>query len=147
MIKKDENGMLSIIDGIFSITLVFIVFSLFNLIIVPIPTDYSENIKDSQDIMELLSNKVNFQDKSVLDEAEFILRSNNNSKKAIDEVAILIKNFFNDLNLKSNYLFTENNYLKGEPILNKGNINNVENISVASRNIGNYSFVLYLESN
>ncbi|MCC7553274.1 MAG: hypothetical protein KO202_02105 [Methanobacteriaceae archaeon] len=146
MLKNNEKGIFSIIDGIFAITLIFIVFLLFNYMI-DFQHDYSgytNDFKDSQDYMELLSNKINFEDKSILEKSENILKNNNNSKKSIDEVSCLINESFNDLQIESNFLFTETNYLKSYPILQSGNINDAQNISVAIRNIGDYSFVLYI---
>lgn len=147
MFKKDKKGFLSIIDGIFAIFLLIIVFSLFTSIINIPTTDYnfySNDFKDSQDIMELLSNKIYFKDQSILEKAESILKSNNNSKNSINEVAILIDDTFKKIPISSNYLFSEINYLKGETIASNGEINNAQNISVAIRNVGDYSFILYL---
>jgi len=147
MFKKDTKGFLSIIDGIFAILLLLIVFSLFNSIIDLEISEYSytsNEFKDSQDIMELLSNKINFEDKSFLEEAEFILKRDNNSKTSIKEVSILFNNTTKELISNSNYLFTETNYLKGESISSSGDIKNTNNLSVAKRNVGNYSFILYM---
>ena len=147
MIKNNEKGFISIIDGILAITLLLIVFSLFNFIISSQTLDYSHNFnefKDSQDVMEILSNKINFEDKSILEKAEFILKSNNNSKSSIKEVSLLVNESFHILIPNSNYLFTENNYLKGEEISYNGDFTMAENVSVAIRQVGNYSFVLYI---
>lgn len=140
-----NKGFISIVDGILAITLLLIVFTLFNSMISFESSDYSYvEFKDSQDIMEILSNKIDFEDKSILEKSELILKSDNNSKESIKEVSLLVNETFKDLIPSSNYLFTEKNYLKEEIISSRGNILDGENITVASRNVGNYSFILYI---
>ncbi|WP_409200227.1 hypothetical protein [Methanobrevibacter sp. DSM 116169] len=147
MILKNEKGFLHIIDAFFAITLVFLVFLVLtytNTISSPDFSSQSYNIKDSQDIMEVLSTKTNYNDKTLLENAEYILRENNNSKISINKVSILLNETLYDLSKDSNFYFTERNYLKEEVILEKGNINNANNLSVAIRYVGDYCFVLYL---
>jgi hypothetical protein len=144
--KKDIHGFISIIDGVLAISIILIGILLFNsLVNIPFSdySTYSNDFKTSQDIMEILATKVN-DEMSVLENIENILRYNNNSKNSIIEVSNILNDSLKDLEFNNNFYFTENNYLNGEDILSSGNINQAENISVATRNIGNYSFTLYV---
>jgi hypothetical protein len=144
---NDNKGFLSSIDAVLAITLVLICFLLFNFVIELPISSYSHESKDfktSQDIMESLANKINFTDISTLEKIEFILKSNNNSKDSIDEVSSIIKVSFDELGLKNNYSFIETNNLNGKNILSSGNFDENDNLTIARRNVGNYSFVLYI---
>lgn len=144
--KNDNNGFISVIDGILTISIILIGVLLFNsLIYTPLLdySSYSHDFKTSHDVMEVLASKVNGE-QSTLEHIEFLLKSNNNSRNSIIEASNILNYSFNNLELNQNFYFTENNYLKGENILSSGDINQAENITIATRNIGNYSFSLYM---
>lgn len=140
----DSKGSFFIIDAILAIVLILIVFFIVNSAIsIPTP-EYSYQTKDSrdvQDIMELLSGKVDFTDQTFLGEISNILKENKNSKQSIREVSKISKDKLDSYNL-DNYQFSENNVLKGEVLASSGDYKKAQNVSVATRNYGDYSFTL-----
>ena len=65
----DDKGNFIIIEVILAVILLLFAFTIFNLAIFTIDSDYSSELKDSknsQDIMEFLSGKINFTDKKFL---------------------------------------------------------------------------------
>ena len=91
--------------------------------------------------MELLSGKVDFTDQTFLGEISNILKENKNSKQSIREVSKISKDKLDSYNL-DNYQFSENNVLKGEVLASSGDYKKAQNVSVATRNYGDYSFTL-----
>lgn len=140
----DSKGSFFIIDAILAIVLILIVFFIVNSAIsIPTP-EYSYQTKDNrdvQDIMELLSGKVDFTDQTFLGEISNILKENKNSKQSIREVSKISKDKLDSYNL-DNYQFSENNVLKGEVLASSGDYKKAQNVSVATRNYGDYSFTL-----
>lgn len=143
---KDEKGSFYIIEAILAITILLIAILIVNTVIsIPSP-DYSyegHDLKSAQDIMEILSKKINFTDQTFLGEISTVLKENKNSKKAIRDVSDICQDKFDSFNLK-NYKFCENNKLKGKILASKGNYNNAQEVSVATRTYGDYSYTLYV---
>ncbi|WP_407377154.1 hypothetical protein [Methanobrevibacter sp.] len=143
---KDQKGSFYLIESILAIAVLLIAVLVVNSIIsIPSP-DYSYESKDirtSQDIMELLSKKVNFTDQSFLGEISIILKDNRNSKKSIREISDICQNKLDGYKL-TNYKFCENNKLKGKVLASSGNFNNADKVSVATRSYGDYSYTLYV---
>ena len=140
----DSKGSFFIIDAILAIVLILIVFFIVNSAIsIPTP-EYSYQTKDNrdvQDIMELLSGKVDFTDQTFLGEISNILKENKNSKQSIREVSKISKDKLDSYNL-DNYQFSENNVLKGEVLASKGDYKGATDVDVATRNYGDYSYSL-----
>ena len=142
----DENGNLYIVDAIVALSIIFVVMLMVNtLISLPNSTysDISHNSKDSQNIMEILSGKIDFEDKTFLEKITEILKDDENSEEAIKEVSILCKNKFKEFNL-TNYRFVESNYLDSKVLSSSGNLKDNNNVSSATRSFGNYSYTLIL---
>ena len=140
----DDKGYFYIIDAVLAVMLLLLVFLVVNTAIsIPNP-DYSYEIHDfktAQDTMELLSGKVNFTDQTFLAEISHVLEDGENSKEAVREVSKICKDKLNSYNLK-NYKFSENNVLKGKVLASSGDYSKAGDISVATRNYGDYSFTL-----
>ena len=112
----DDKGNFIIIEVILAVILLLFAFTIFNLAIFTIDSDYSSELKDSknaQDIMEFLSGKINFTDKTFLGEISTILQEGKNSKESISEVSEICRDKFSSLNIK-NYRFSETNVLDDE---------------------------------
>ncbi len=143
---KDEKGNLYLIEAIFAITILLMAIFIVNTVIsIPSP-DYSyesSDLKSAQDIMEVLSKKINFTDHTFLCEISTILKENKNSKKAIRDVSDICQNKLDSFNLK-NYKFCENNKLKGKVLASNGNYDDANRVSVATRTYGDYSYTLYV---
>ena len=139
-----EKGYFYIIDAILAVMLLLMVFLIVNATIsIPSP-DYSYDSKDirmAQDTMEMLSGKVNFTDQTFLGEISEVLKSNDNSKESVREVSKLCKDRLKSFNLK-NYRFSENNVLKGKVLASSGDYSKAGDVSVATRNYGDYSYSL-----
>ena len=143
---KDEIGNLYIADAIIALSILFIAMIMLNsLVSLPNPTysDISHNSKNAQDIMEILSGKVDFKDHTFLSEITGILKDNKNSKKSIREVSQICDDKFGELKL-SNYRFVESNKLDSKILSESGDFSKAERISVATRNYDGYSYTLYL---
>ena len=142
---KDEKGSLYIFDAILAIILLLLVIFIINSAVISVPTpSYSQSVKDfttAQDIMETLSGKVNFTDRTFLGDISIVLAENENSKESIEEVSDISKIKFSKLKL-DNYRFSENNVLGGEVLASKGDYSHAENISVAGRSYGDYYYTL-----
>ena len=143
---KDNTGSLYIIEAILVITVLLVAILVVNTVIsVPAP-DYSYEAHDlasAQDIMSSLSGKIDFEDKTFLGQISSILKEKKNSKKSIREVSEICQNKLDDFKL-TNYKFCENNKLKGKVLAYNGNDNNAKEVSVATRECGDYSYTLYV---
>ena len=143
---NDEKGILYLGDAIIALSILFIVMLMLNtLISLPNPTysDISHNSKDAQDIMEILSGKVNFHDNTFLKKITSILKDNKNSKKSVSEVSQICDEKFGEFKLK-NYRFVETNHLDSKVLSGSGDFTKANNVSVATRNFDGYSYTLYV---
>ena len=140
----DEKGNFFIIEVILAIILLLIVILAFNSLILFQNSDYSSDIKNSmsaQEIMEVLDGKINFTDQSFLGDISAILKEKKNSKESIQEVSQLCDEKFETFKLQ-NYRFSENNLLDGKTLASDGDYSKAKDISVASRDYGDYSYTL-----
>ncbi|WP_297825757.1 hypothetical protein [uncultured Methanobrevibacter sp.] len=140
----DEKGNFFIIEAILAIILLLIVILAFNSLILFQNSDYSSDIKNSmsaQEIMEVLDGKINFTDQSFLGDISAILKEKKNSKESIQEVSQLCDEKFETFKLQ-NYRFSENNLLDGKTLASDGDYSKAKDISVASRDYGDYSYTL-----
>ncbi len=133
-------------DAILAIFLLLIVFLVINTAITLPTSDYSyesKEIRTAQDTMELLSGKIDFNDNTFLAEISNILKEGKNSKESIRQVSEISKDKLNSYKLK-NYMLTENNILKGKVLASKGDYNKANDVDVATRTYGDYSYTLYV---
>ena len=145
----DDKGNLFIIDAVLIVGLLLFAFIVFNQAIFIQDSHYSSEIKDSkdaQDIMESLSGKINFTDKTFIGNISAILKEGKNSKESINKVCELSKDKLSSFNLK-NYRFSETNILDGKVlassgVASSGEYSNANNVSVAIRTYGDYSYTL-----
>ncbi len=150
---NDKKGFLSLVDAILSIFLIMIVLVSFNMILdmeTPSLSEESHQLKTSQDIMEIMSSKIDGRDYSILEKVSYILSSNNNSISSRRDVKNLLDEFFasyfnDDYNYKNyHYSFIETNQLNGEVLSSNGDFEDSGDVSLAIRNYGNYSYKLYI---
>ncbi|MBR4396709.1 MAG: hypothetical protein IKS93_02525 [Methanobrevibacter sp.] len=141
----DEKGSFYLIESILAITILLMAIFVVNTVISMSSPDYSYDtldFKTSQDIMEILSGKVNFTDKSFIGSISDILKDNKNSKKSVKKVSDICKEKFDTFNLK-NYRFCENNVLDGKVLASSGDFSKASSVSQATRTYGDYSYTLY----
>ncbi|MCL2115554.1 MAG: hypothetical protein FWH29_04960 [Methanobrevibacter sp.] len=146
-IYKDEKGFFSIIDGILAISMIIIALMVFSTVINMDISQYSKENDDfltSQDVMEIMALKVDENTYSIFEIIQSKLEKNNNSLQSIEEVAIISGEFLNKTIPNKSYSLVENNQLNGTVIVSNDNMNLAKNISVAMKNIGKYSFTLYI---
>lgn len=144
---KNERGYVAVFEALMVIFLVLTCVLFLNSVVVtsnPSLSQKADNFNKAQDIMEALSGKVNFTDETFLSEISNILSDRWDKNKAIKEVSELTKSKFEELGLKDNYKFVEVNELNGATLLSSGNYDSAENISIASRNYGDYCYRLYV---
>ena len=142
---NDERGSLYLGDAIIALSILIIVMLMLNMLVsLPYPTysDISHNSKDAQDVMEILSGKVDFKDKTFLSKITAILKENKNSKKSIKEVSQICDDKFSEFKL-TNYWFVETNHLDSTVLSGSGDFTKAGNLSVATRNYDGYSYTLY----
>ena len=104
----------------------------------------NDDFQTSQDIMEIMALKVNENSYSTIETIQYILESNNNSLQSIEEVRIIAGEFLNNTIQNKSYCLVENNQLNGTVIVANDDLFSADNISTATRNIGKYSFTLYI---
>lgn len=140
----DEKGNFFIVDAVLAVILILTVFLAFNSAISIPDSSYSSEIKQSknaQDIMEILSGKVYYADRTFIGDITEILIENDNSKESISKVSELSKEKFKSLNLE-NYRFTESNVLDGKVLAGSGDYSSAEDVSSATRSYGDYYYTL-----
>lgn len=141
---KDEKGYFYIIDAFLAIVILLIAISMVNTVISNLNPTYSDDSKDfnlAQDTMEILSRKINLTDRIFIEDISKILEENHNSKRSVKEVSKLCSEKFKKLGIK-NYQFREDNVLGGKVLASSGTIG--EDVSIASRSYGDYSYTLYV---
>lgn len=141
---RDETGYFYIIDAFLAILILLVAILMVNTLISTHNPSYSSDSHDfnlAQDTMELLSAEINFTDRVFLGDISGILDENHNSKQSVREVSKLCREKFERLGLK-NYQFKENKVLNGKVLASSGNPG--DDVSVASRNYGDYSYTLYI---
>ena len=145
---KDNKGFISLIDALLSIFILLLVLIAFNMVVdIDLPSLSEENnaFKTSQDIMEIMSSKVDGRDHSLIERISFILSNNNDSISSKREVKALLDDFFSSyLDDGHHYAFVETNHLNGEVLSSNGDYESSDKVNVAIRNYGNYSYKLYL---
>lgn len=140
----DNKGSFYLIDAILAVVLLLIVFLAINTTVTMPTHEYSyesRDIRTAQDVMELLSGRIDFQDKSFISEISGILKEGENSKESIREVSKISRDRLDSYDLE-NYRLVESNVLNDEVLALKGNYDDAENVSVATRTYGDYSFTL-----
>ena len=145
---KDNKGFVSLVDAMLSIFILLMVLMAFNMMIdieVPSLSEESNDFKTSQDIMEIMSSKVDGRDYTVLERITYILSENNNSIASKRKVKAILDEFFTVyLDGRYHYSFVETNQLNGDILSSNGDYSSSERVNVAIRNYGNYSYKLYL---
>ena len=140
----DNKGSFYLIDAILAVVLLLIVFLAINATVTMPTHEYSyetRDIRTAQDVMELLSGRIDFQDKSFISEISGILKEGENSKESVREVSKISRDRLDSYDLE-NYRLVESNVLNDEVLALKGNYDDAENVSVATRTYGDYSFTL-----
>ena len=140
----DNKGSFYLIDAMLAVVLLLIVFLAINATVTMPTHEYSyetRDIRTAQDVMELLSGRIDFQDKSFISEISGILKEGENSKESVREVSKISRDRLDSYDLE-NYRLVESNVLNDEVLALKGNYDDAENVSVATRTYGDYSFTL-----
>ncbi|MBR6927638.1 MAG: hypothetical protein IKH62_01255 [Methanobrevibacter sp.] len=140
----DNKGSFYLIDAILAVVLLLIVFLAINTTVTMPTHEYSyetRDIRTAQDVMELLSGRIDFQDKSFISKISGILKEGENSKESVREVSKISRDRLDSYDLE-NYRLAESNVLNDEVLALKGNYDDAENVSVATRTYGDYSFTL-----
>lgn len=145
---KDNKGFISLTDALLSIFILLMVLIAFNMITdieIPSLSEKNNDLKTGQDIMEIMSSKIDGRDHTVLERITYILSENNNSIASKREVKEILDDFFMVyLEDRYHYSFVETNQLNGEVLSSNGDYESANNIDVAMRKYGNYSYSLYL---
>ena len=146
-IIEDERGFLSLFDSLLAVFLLFIVFIAFNMVMeieVPSLSEENSDFKTSQDLMEILSSKATDRDYSTLEIISYTLDYNNNSLASQREVTGILDEFFSIYLSSGNYSFAETSQLGGKVLSSRGNVMDGDEVTVAVRHYGNYSYKLYV---
>ena len=145
---KDNKGFVSLADAMLSMFILLMVLMAFNMMIdieIPSLSEESNDFKTSQDIMEIMSSKVDGRDYAVLERITYILSENNNSIASKREVKAILDEFFMVyFDDRYHYSFVETNQLNGDILSSNGDYSSSERVNVAIRNYGNYSYKLYV---
>ena len=134
-------------DSLLAVFLLFMVFIAFNMameIEVPSLSEENSDFKTSQDLMEILSSKATDRDHSTLEIISYTLDYNNNSLSSQREVTRILDEFFSIYFTRGNYSFAETSQLGGKVLSSRGNVMDGDEVTVAIRHYGNYSYKLYV---
>ncbi|KZX12775.1 hypothetical protein [Methanobrevibacter curvatus] len=145
-LNYENQGFLSLYDVLIGIVLIFLIISIFNIAIdinFKSPSEEKINPQMAQDIIELMSSKTNAKEESLLEIVSYNLESNNYSYESRENVNLMIENFLNKTTNK-NYLLLESNILNNTVLSSKGNFNQSQSISTSTREVGNFSYTLYI---
>ena len=144
----DNKGFVSLADAMLSIFILLMVLVAFNMVVdieIPSLSEESNDFKSSQDIMEIMSSKVDGRDYTVLERITYILAENNNSIASRREVKAILDEFFMVyFDDRYHYSFVETNQLNGDILSSNGDYSSSDRVNVAIRNYGNYSYKLYV---
>ena len=144
----DNKGFISLADAMLSIFILLMVLVAFNMVVdieIPSLSEESNDFKSSQDIMEIMSSKVDGRDYTVLERITYILAENNNSIASRREVKVILDEFFMVyFDDRYHYSFVETNQLNGDVLSSNWDYSSSERVNVAIRNYGNYSYKLYI---
>ena len=144
----DNKGFISLADAMLSIFILLMVLVAFNMVVdieIPSLSEESNDFKSSQDIMEIMSSKVDGRDYTVLERITYILAENNNSIASRREVKAILDEFFMVyFDDRYHYSFVETNQLNGDVLSSNWDYSSSERVNVAIRNYGNYSYKLYI---
>lgn len=143
---KDNNGFLSVLDGILAIFIVFIALFSFSMIAdlqIPSYSYESYDFKSSNDVLELMTIKSDENSYSILENIVFTIENSDNPIERDRKIATIASKYLNETTSNYNYLFVENNILN-TTISSKGDISTVSDINSATRTFGDYSFTLFL---
>ena len=144
----DNKGFVSLADAMLSIFILLMVLVAFNMVVdieIPSLSEESNDFKSSQDIMEIMSSKVDGRDYAVLERITYILSENNNSIASKREVKAILDEFFMVyFDDRYHYSFVETNQLNGDILSSNGDYSSSDRVNVAIRNYGNYSYKLYV---
>ena len=144
----DNKGFVSLADAMLSIFILLMVLVAFNMVVdieIPSLSEESNDFKTSQDIMEIMSSKVDGRDYTVLERITYILSENNNSITSKREVKAILDEFFMVyFDDRYHYSFVETNQLNGDILSSNGDYSSSDRVNVAIRNYGNYSYKLYV---
>ena len=111
---------------------------------VPSLSEENSDFKTSQDLMDILSSKATDRDHSTLETISYILDYNNNSLSSQREVTKILDEFFSIYMPRGNYSFAETSQLGGKVLSSRGNVMDGDEVTVAIRHHGNYSYKLYV---
>ena len=134
-------------DSLLAVFLLFIVFIAFNMVMeieVPSLSEENSDFKTSQDLMDILSSKATDRDHSTLETISYILDYNNNSLSSQRKVTGILDEFFSIYLSSGSYSFAETSQLGGKVLSSRGNVMGGDEVTVAIRHHGNYSYKLYV---
>lgn len=148
---KDNKGFVSLIDALLSIFILLMVLMAYNVMIdieIPSLSEENDGFQTGQDIMEIMSSKLDGRDHVLIERVSYVLSQDNNSIASKRKAKALLDDFFSvyldDNDYAYHYAFVEMNQLNGEVLSSNGDYANAERLYVATRSYGNYSYRLYL---
>ena len=94
--------------------------------------------------MDILSSKATDRDHSTLETISYILDYNNNSLSSQRKVTGILDEFFSIYLSSGSYSFAETSQLGGKVLSSRGNVMGGDEVTVAIRHHGNYSYKLYV---
>jgi len=146
----DKNGFFSLLDGILAISILFMGLLIFNSVLSfenPSISEVSHDSKIANDAIELMSLKLDEDSYSIFENVIFLIETSANGYEDFqtkERISAILEGFLNQIIPNSNYLLIENNVLNGTAIASSGDIVVASDVTSATRNVGNYSFTLFI---
>ena len=147
----DDKGFIVTSDALLSLIVVFILLATVTNINADKSVSSMQDMvmaKKVQDTMELMANYKDIStNKTLIDLMVEELEKNSNQKSGIDNAGQIAGEFLNKTLIGYKYNLIEVNKLNGTTLASNANINQANNISVASRSCAGYTFKLYAWNN
>jgi hypothetical protein len=138
----DQNGFIFTFDGVLALIPLFLVIIIISNL--PASSDSTlqvTNFQDAQDYLDILaSTEIN--SRSLMDSMVQALQTDGDS--GVEEAGSLAKPVLDNLTADKSYQLLETSQLDCAIIISKGNLDSSPAVASATRNWGNYTFILYV---
>jgi hypothetical protein len=138
----DQKGFIFTFDAVLALIPLFLIMVLISNL--PVSSDAQSQVtlsQDAQDYLDVLaSSRIN--EHSVLDSMVQALKTGKDS--GVEEAREIAKPVLDNLTAGKSYQLLETSQLNGTIIISQGNLDSSPSVASATRNCGNYTFVLYV---
>lgn len=144
-VNMDDEGFIFTLDGVLALIPIFILLMAVSSVdqgSLILPSQHVRLTHQAQDALDSMA-QYRVSENTLIEEMVMALEANNGAS-GVDIAGGLAQNYL-DVNLNGmNYKLVELSKLDGNTLSSKGNMDNAENVAVATKNYGDYCFKLYV---